>query len=82
MLVGIGPTVLSQLETTKVLDVIGRDNVFPAQPRLGDSLTAALHAVPQRSAGPPRAGATDRDYVNPPDNDSGAPGTDEPGDLA
>lgn len=42
MLVGVNPRVMSQFETTGVLDEIGPDCFFPEQPRLGDSLAQAL----------------------------------------
>jgi SulP family sulfate permease len=45
MLVGVGNQVYAQLERTGVLDDIGRENVFLAQPKLGDSLLAAYTAA-------------------------------------
>ncbi len=45
MVAGLSPGALAQLEATGVLDRIGRSNVFPARPRLGDSLADALDAA-------------------------------------
>ncbi|WP_082571157.1 SulP family inorganic anion transporter [Agromyces sp. Root1464] len=42
VLVGLSPRVMNQLETTGAIDTIGRDRVFPATPRIGDSLDAGL----------------------------------------
>ncbi len=41
MLEGVEPHVMTTLEKTGILDEIGRDNVFPAQPGLGAALDAA-----------------------------------------
>ena len=45
MLVGVGEQVYPQLERTGVLDVIGQDNVFSAQPKLAASLFDAYAAA-------------------------------------
>jgi SulP family sulfate permease len=45
MLTGISSGVMALLEHTKVIDVIGRENVFTAQPGLGASLDAAQEAA-------------------------------------
>ena len=41
MLEGVQPDVMAALEKTGILDQIGRENVFPAQPGLGAALDAA-----------------------------------------
>jgi SulP family sulfate permease len=45
MLVGVGQDVHRQLDKTGVLGVIGRENVFMAQPNMGSSLLAACAAA-------------------------------------
>lgn len=50
MIAGVSTGVVQQLSSTGVLERIGRDNVFPAHPRLGDSLTQA-RAAAGRSTG-------------------------------
>jgi SulP family sulfate permease len=47
MLAGISPGVMKLLEHTGVVDVIGRENVFTAQPGFGASLDAAQAAAQQ-----------------------------------
>lgn len=42
LLSGVGTRILGQLSATGGLDAIGRDNVFPAAPSVGRSLTRAL----------------------------------------
>jgi SulP family sulfate permease len=42
MLAGANEKVLDQLERTDLLDLIGRENVFPAQPQFGAALREAL----------------------------------------
>lgn len=48
MLAGVDADLLSQLRTTGVITV-GEENLFPARPRLGDSLEAALAEIEARS---------------------------------
>jgi SulP family sulfate permease len=45
MLSGIGPRVLDQLEKTGIASKLGRDNIFPAQPRFGEALYTALNVA-------------------------------------
>jgi len=45
MLEGLNERVLEQLEETEVLDILGRENVFLAQPRFGKALTEAVAAA-------------------------------------
>jgi len=45
MLAGVQPVVKDELEQTGLLDIVGRENVFEAQPGLGASLDAALAAA-------------------------------------
>lgn len=45
MLAGVGENVLQQMERTEMFDVIGAENVFPATPRLGESVNNALTAA-------------------------------------
>lgn len=45
ILVGLGDRVLTQLDATRASVVIGRDRVFAATPRIGDSLDAGLAAA-------------------------------------
>ncbi|GAA1780146.1 SulP family inorganic anion transporter [Agromyces lapidis] len=45
MLVGLGDRVMTQLDATRASVVIGRDRVFAATPRIGDSLDAGLAAA-------------------------------------
>ena len=42
VLAGVGDHVLGQLEGTGALDTLGSDNVFPATPDVGESLTLAV----------------------------------------
>ena len=56
MLVGVGEQVYPQLERTGVLDVIGQDNVFSAQPKLGASLFDAYAAAVAWLAASDRSG--------------------------
>ena len=42
---GLNERVLEQLEETEMLDLIGRENVFMAKPRFGESLKEALAAA-------------------------------------
>jgi SulP family sulfate permease len=42
LLVGVGPRVLDQLTATRTLLLLGADAVYPAGPRIGDSLTQAM----------------------------------------
>ena len=45
MLAGVEPHVMQELEKAEMLDQIGRENVFAAQPVLAASLNAALDAA-------------------------------------
>ncbi|WP_022889553.1 SulP family inorganic anion transporter [Agromyces italicus] len=45
ILVGLGDRVMTQLDATRASVVIGRDRVFAATPRIGDSLDAGLAAA-------------------------------------
>jgi len=45
MLDGLNERVLEQLEETEILDLLGRENVFLAQPRFGDALKEAIAAA-------------------------------------
>jgi len=45
MLEGVNEKVLDQLEKTDLLDLIGEENVFPAQPQFGAALRQALAAA-------------------------------------
>ena len=45
MLEGLSEHVLNQLESTKVIDLIGRENLFLAQARFGGSLKEAMAAA-------------------------------------
>jgi SulP family sulfate permease len=45
MLEGVEPHVMDTLEKTGILDELGRDNVFPAQPGLGAAMDAAWDAA-------------------------------------
>jgi hypothetical protein len=45
MLEGLNERVLEQLEETDILDLIGEENVFPAQARFGAALADALAAA-------------------------------------
>lgn len=45
MLAGVGERVLVQLEATRVIGMIGEENVFLEHPRLGDSLAEARRAA-------------------------------------
>jgi SulP family sulfate permease len=45
MLEGLNERVVDQLDVTDVLDLIGRDNVFPGQPEFGAALRKALIAA-------------------------------------
>ena len=45
MLVGVDDDVLDQLERTGVLDLIGRENVFPTQASIGAALKQAVMAA-------------------------------------
>ena len=47
MLEGLNDHVLNQLEKTKIVDLIGRENIFMAQPRFGASLQEAVDAAEQ-----------------------------------
>ena len=42
MLAEVGPRVMEQLERTGILDAMGRENVFAAEPVLGESIHKAL----------------------------------------
>jgi SulP family sulfate permease len=42
MLAGVSPRVLTQLEKTGIGERLGRDNLFPAGPRLGDALLLTI----------------------------------------
>jgi SulP family sulfate permease len=44
MLAGVEPTVLTQMERTGILHVIGRSNVFPASEGVGEALLQAIDA--------------------------------------
>lgn len=48
MLVGVNAHLAGQLRATGVEAVLGAENVFAVQPRLGDSLAAALRAIADR----------------------------------
>ncbi|MFD5863404.1 SulP family inorganic anion transporter [Agromyces sp. NPDC127015] len=66
ILVGLGDRVMTQLDATRATVVIGRDRVFAATPRIGDSLDAGLaaaraFAAPSASSGPGEPEASDRD---------------------
>ena len=43
MLVGVNDRVLDQLEKTDLASKIGRENIFAARPRFGDSLFSAIN---------------------------------------
>lgn len=45
ILVGLGERVLNQLDATRAADAIGRDRLFAATPRIGDSIDAGLAAA-------------------------------------
>jgi SulP family sulfate permease len=45
MLSDIDPTLATEMEKTKLLDLIGKENVFEAQPAFGASLDEALSAA-------------------------------------
>ena len=45
MLAGLNEHVLEQLEKTKILDLLGRENVFLAKPRFGDAVKEAIAAA-------------------------------------
>jgi SulP family sulfate permease len=45
MLEGLNERVLEQLEETDILELLGRENVFLAQPHFGESLKEALAAA-------------------------------------
>ena len=45
MLEGVNEKVLDQLEKTDLLDLIGKENVFLAQPQFGAALRQALAAA-------------------------------------
>ena len=45
MMASVDPNVKQQLEATKIIDTIGRENIFLAQPILGASLDEALAAA-------------------------------------
>ncbi len=45
MIAGVGEHVMEQMERTEMFDVIGAQNVFPATPRLGESVNNALIAA-------------------------------------
>ena len=45
LLAGVQPVVKDELERTGLIDIVGRENVFEAQPGLGASLDAALAAA-------------------------------------
>lgn len=53
LLSGVGLRVLRQLEMTGALEVLGRDNVLPAESSLGASLSAALARADELRAQPP-----------------------------
>ncbi|HEY1104522.1 MAG TPA: SulP family inorganic anion transporter [Agromyces sp.] len=56
ILVGLGDRVMTQLDATRATVVIGRDRVFAATPRIGDSLDAGLAAA-REFAGPATPGS-------------------------
>jgi hypothetical protein len=45
MLTALNEHVLQQLENTKILDRLHRENVFPAKSRFGDALKEAITAA-------------------------------------
>jgi SulP family sulfate permease len=47
ILAGLNKHVLNQLEKTKIVDLIGRENIFLAKPRFGASLQEAVTAAEQ-----------------------------------
>lgn len=47
MLTGIGPHVWEQLERTDLLDLIGEENIFPAEPKYSAALEEAVAAANQ-----------------------------------
>lgn len=51
VLTGIGERVLGQLTNTGALSKLGTDNVFPATPQIGESLTAGLERARALQAG-------------------------------
>jgi len=59
MLAGISPGVMKLLEHTGVVDVVGRENVFTAQPGFGASLDAAQAAAQQWLSKQPSKQAAD-----------------------
>jgi SulP family sulfate permease len=61
MLAGISPGVMKLLEHTGVIDVVGRENVFTAQPGFGASLDAAQAAAQQWLSEQPSKQAADDD---------------------
>jgi SulP family sulfate permease len=52
VVVGVGERVLAQLRNTGALARLGPDNVFPAVPRVGESLRAGLARAAELQAGP------------------------------
>jgi SulP family sulfate permease len=61
MLAGISPGVMKLLEHTGIVDVVGRENVFTAQPGFGASLDAAQAAAQQWLSEQPSKQAADDD---------------------
>lgn len=51
MVVGVGDRVAAQLEATGVQGIIGAENVFAEQPRVGDALQVALADLARRRQG-------------------------------
>jgi SulP family sulfate permease len=45
MLAEVGPRVMEQLEQTGIIDAIGRENLFAAEPLLGESINQALEVA-------------------------------------
>ncbi len=45
MMAEVGPRVTAQLEGTGIMDEIGRENVFAAEPVLGESILQALEVA-------------------------------------
>lgn len=53
VLAGVGERVLGQLTHTGTLDLLGADNVFPAEPSVGAAVTAGLARAQALLASPP-----------------------------
>jgi SulP family sulfate permease len=69
MLAGVQPHVLDELVKTETVDIIGKDNVFAAEPELGASVDKAREAAARWLASPKdnatSKGATDEDASKP-----------------